>query len=1230
MQPSVQRVVSQVARLVSWRRVRKIVAWTGGAVALFAVLGFFVAPPIARSQLERILSEKLQRQVAIERIRINPFAPSASVIGFSVKERDGSATVASFDALYVDLSYSSLVRLAPVVHAVQLTKPYVRLVRNQDKTYNFQDLIDRPPQQPAQPPASGPPPRFAVYNIRVTDGRIDFDDRPENAQHSVTELRLGIPFFSTLPSQVDIQVQPELSAKVNGAPLDIVGETKPLKDTHETTIRIDLDDLQLAKYLEYSPVPLRFRVPTGRLDTRLVVSLATVGERLSRLTVSGTASLQDLAIRQLDGSPLIAFGKLAVELDSLDIPGRNAAVKSVRLEAPSVDLVRSKDGRINLLNALSGMQGEGAAARSPDAAPSEPPFGFSIADIALADGRVRILDEVPAKPYRVELQNISLAMKELSNTPDTKAEAQLGFDTNAGGKLAYDGTIQLAPVRAGGKLDFTGFRLDTLQPYLEDVLNLEIAAGSLDVGTTFDVGPDGERFGGRLEGLTATIKGLRLLYPGDKEPLWQIPLVELKDAAVDLEKRVVSIGSWSYQDAKGHVRRDPDGGTNYARLLKPASAAPPASGAPQPEWRVEAKRLAISNGTVVIDDQSLPTPVQTKLTRFALDIEDFSNVKGARAKATLRTLVNGTGSVLIAGPLSQMPLSANLRVDVKGVELAPFQPYVAEHARVVLTGGAVSTKGTVALDLTPNKQTRLAYQGDFTVADFAALDQATSQDLLKWKSLFIGGIDFELEPLKVTVSEVALADFYSRLVLNADGKLNLQGLAKGSNIQGAPVPDRVPDASADAGAGAQGAAAKPQAEPPQPAAPADAPAQPPPAAARGLPANVRIGKVTLQGGNINYSDYFVQPNYSANLTGVGGGVTEMTPDKAGEVELRGRIDETAPVEILGQVNVLSTDLFVDLKASAKDIELPPLSPYSVKYAGYGIERGKLSVSVKYFVENRKLVADNKVILDQLTFGDKVESPTATKLPVLLAVALLKDRNGVIDVDLPISGSLDDPQFSVGGIIIHVIVNLIAKAVTAPFALLGSLFGGGEELAYVEFAPGSARLDADSEAKLKSLAKALTERPALKLDVGGRVDPEIDREGLKQADLERQVKAAKLKDTTPTADSAHSLEEVKIEPTEYPKYLAIAYKEAKFSKPRNMIGLVKDLPVPEMEQLVLANTQVTEEGLRRLADARAQSAKDWLVENGKVSADRVYLVPRKLTSEGIKDKGKPTRADFSLK
>ena len=399
------------------------------------------------------------------------------------------------------------------------------------------------------------------------------------------------------------------------------------------------------------------------------------------------------------------------------------------------------------------------------------------------------------------------------------------------------------------------------------------------------------------------------------------------------------------------------------------------------------------------------------------------------------------------------------------------------------------------------------------------------------------------------------------------------------------------------------------------------------------PPSIGITKVTLQGGNVNFTDLFIKPNYSANLTEIGGSVTGLSSqlNTTADVDLRGRFAKSAPVEIKGKINPLLQNPFLDIKANVRDIELGPLTAYSGKYVGYAIEKGKMSFDVAYKIENRKLSASNRLTLDQLTFGEKIDSPTATKLPVLFAVALLKDRNGVIDVNLPISGSLDDPKFSVGGIVLHIIFNLIERAITAPFALIGSLFGGGgEELSYVTFEPGRGVLAPGQEEKLTKLQKALYDRPALKLDATGRSDPEKDSEGLRKYRFDQQVKAQKLKELVKKGSSVASVDEVKIEPEEYEIYLKRAYKEAKFPKPRNLIGIQKDLPKEEMEKLMLANTVISDEDLIQLANRRAQATKDFITRGDQVPVDRVFLLAPKV--EAAKDEAKlpGSRVDFSLK
>jgi len=262
-------IAESLAGFARTPRARRIGWWILGVIAAIGVIGFLVVPPIAKHYLVAALSKELKREVTIESLRFNPYTLAVTVRGFVMKDRAGPEPALTFEELYVNASLGSLFRLAPVLDQIRLVKPHLRIVRNEDKTYNLQDLIDEALNKPK---TEGPPPRLALYNIELADGRIDFDDRPERNQHSVTEIRIGIPFISTIPTHAEIDVQPLLAAKVNGAPFQLTGETRPFHDTRQTTLKIDLDALQLPKYFDYSPVPLKFKLPSGQLDTKLTLT----------------------------------------------------------------------------------------------------------------------------------------------------------------------------------------------------------------------------------------------------------------------------------------------------------------------------------------------------------------------------------------------------------------------------------------------------------------------------------------------------------------------------------------------------------------------------------------------------------------------------------------------------------------------------------------------------------------------------------------------------------------------------------------------------------------------------------------------------------------------------------------------------------------------------------------------------------------------------------------------
>lgn len=723
--------------------------------------------------------------------------------------------------------------------------------------------------------------------------------------------------------------------------------------------------------------------------------------------------------------------------------------------------------------------------------------------------------------------------------------------------------------------------------------------------------------------LNVQIAGLRLPQPTGKTEMVRIGQFGIAGGAFDLERRNVNADEISLEKSFFNVQRNKKGELNLSEIAggsKTKREAP----SPGPAWQYAIKKLALSDiGVRWRDEMPAAGTADIGVEKIQANVENISSIPNSSAKLSLKAQVGRTGNLGLDGSVVMMPsMSLKLQLKANGLPILPVQPYFADKVHIRVTNGTVGAQGSLsALMAKQTKQVNVLYQGNMQVNRFASMDNVNNNDFLKWETLYFGRVKLSTEPFNVNIGEISLSNFFSRLIINPDGTFNVQHvLDKGEDGKQAVVGKGALSQSPRTTAAAsretkQIASAKPAGN-----------AAPP----------VKIGLISLRGGRVLFSDRFIKPNYSANLTQIAGRVSGLSSNLAttADVEIHGNVDGAAPVEIIGKINPLSGNLYLDLAASAKGVDLPTATPYSAHYAGYPILKGKLSMDVKYHIENRKLSAENRLILDQLTFGDKVESPTATKLPVLLAVALLKDRNGVIDVNLPISGSLDDPKFSVGGIIVRVIINLITKAVTSPFALLGNLFGGGEQLSYIEFEPGRTTLDKTARDKISSLVKALENRPGLKLDITGRIDPATDKEGLRRRSMERKVKAMKLKTLSAQTDGSAGLDEIRIEPSEYPKFLKQAYNQEKFPKPRNMIGLAKDLPVPEMERLMMANATVSDDDLRQLGLRRARVVADAIVKTGGIAADRVFVLEPKLKKEadekGPAEKAKASRVDFSLK
>lgn len=1156
-------------------------AITVGAIAALIAVAWLAVPPIVRSQIESRLSETLGRKTTVEAVAFDPFTLQLTLRKLAIAEPNGAAPLLAVDELVADVSSASLWRRAPVFDAVKLVRPAVALARNRDGRYSVQDLIDKTLAAP-----EGPPPSFSLNNIEIDDGSIAFDDGMTATTHRVEKLAIGIPFLSSLPYQVNIHVTPRLEGTFDGSHFAFGGTATPFAERHDATIDIDVDALPLKSYVAYLPTRPRVDVTGGTLTTRVKVVFVGGKEDERKLELRGEARVDGLALARRDGSSLAAANRIAIGLDRIDLFGHDVRVASLAVDSPAVDLKRLRDGTLELAQPLfetaaaaaaprTAQGAAGAGATSTSAVP-EKPWSVTVAKTTVKQGKLALVDETST--FRSDLADVAVEATNLSTKKGEKAHVALSF-VSADRIAAFKGEADVDPLvpAATGQFELTKFSLGLLFPYYKEVLAVDVQKGSLDLAAQFALLADGNL---KLSQGAATITGLALAYPANRQPFWTFPSVTGSGIDLDLRERRVNVAEFDSRDAVMKIARERNGSIDVDRLMKTTETTGTAKD--DRTWTLAFGKFMFERASIDLEDRVPDPHVQLAIRDLALSATNYSNARNAKSTTTVRARVGNHGRFAWSGALATNPVSFAGQLDVSGLDLVTVRPYVESHANVSLTAGALAGKGAIAVDIPDRAPIKATWKGNVTVTDFAALDKPTASDLLRWKRLALDDVDVATQPFRFSVARIGAEDYFARAIVYQDGTLNLKRL-----LTPGAEPEPAPDAK-----------------------PATAPA---PAQHEPLP--VTIGKIELARGNVNFSDFFVRPNYSANLTDVTGTVTTMSAEQAGDVAISARVDRSAPVEVSGRIHPFAKELSLDIKAKARDVDLPPLTPYSVKYAGYGIEKGKLTFDVHYRVENRRLTAENRLVLDQLTFNpQRVESPTATKLPVLLAVALLKDMRGVIDIQLPIAGSLDDPQFSVGGLIIQVIVNLITKAVTAPFALLGALFGGGEELSTIPFAPGSSMLDAEAQKRLESLGKALADRPALKLDIGGRADSDGDREALRRATVVTAMKREKMKSLAASGNAPSSVDQVTINADERVRWLTAAYKESSIKdRPRNVIGMLKELPPEEMEAMLLADAKVDDDALRLLANARAQAVKDDLTARN-IAGERLFLTVPRLSSE----------------
>ncbi len=1198
------------------------------AVALAALLALWLlawlaVPPLLKGPLQRAASAQLGRAVTVGAIDFKPWSLELTLRDIAVAGAEGSdkpqLTIAR---VHVDGELQSLLRLAPVVDEFTVESPVLHIAHLGEGRYDVDDIIAKVTAPPAEPKPDTGPARLALYNLALVGGSIDYDDRSVGKHHTLRDLALKVPFISTLPSQREVKVEPHLAFTLNGSRFDSSAQGTPFAQTGKTDASVRWDGVDLAPYLAYLPASLPVKVQGATLDVDLKVAF----EQSPRMAVKLTGSVQARDVRLADrqGQDLLSYERLKIDLADVRPLDQVVRLSQVELTAPVLHATRNAAGQINLAQLAPADPPAGATPASAASRPASAstgkaaaarPWTVEVAHTLVRGGTLRWGDQTTRPAAALEARDFTLDARNLALPWAHPMGFEGGFKLQDG-SLGFKGeaTDQKAQVQAS----MTALALQVAAPYLAQVLEPAVS-GLLtgDVGVQW-AAPDASSVKpGAVAptGITLTAGPLaleQLALRQGRTVLASLGRLEVKGMQVPLDARTATLESLALTQPKATVDRSADGRWMFERWMKaPATTTPAQENAPAPNapaaapWVLRVADFSLQGGAVSLADNAQARPVALELSALGISAKnlatDGSKPEALKLSAQVAAGKGAPGKLDYQGTLALQPLATQGRLDATRLPLHALDGYLASQLAIELLRADVGFKGQVAFSQ-GDKGASLRLSGDAAVDDLQANSTSAStpkteaqvgEELLAWKSLNLRGVELATAPgtaPRLSVRETSLADFFARIAINEAGRINLGDIAKTPDeaqaANAASAAKSVPPAMAPAASAASAASAAVAAAPADPLAPV-----------------VQFGPVSLVNGKVLFSDFFIKPNYSADLSELTGKLSAFSSEAPGgapvlaDLELRGKAEGTASLEITGKLNPLAKPLALDIAGKVRDLELPPLSPYAVKYAGHGIERGKLSVDVAYKVlPSGQLTASNRLVLNQLTFGEAVAG-APNSLPVKLAVALLADRNGVIDLDLPLSGSLNDPEFRVGPVIWKIIVNLIGKALISPFSLLASAMGGGDELGSVPFAPGSASLSPEAQQNLAKVVKALTDRPNLRITVTGQASLQAEREGLQREHLQQLVLAEKRR-ASPADTTA-------VQAAEYPALLKEVYRRADIPKPRNLVGLARELTPAEMEALLLANQPATEAMAQELATQRGQAVRSYLLAQ-KLPVERLFL------------------------
>ncbi len=923
-----------------------------------------------------------------------------------------------------------------------------------------------------------------------------------------------------------------------------------------------------------------------RIANQQLANYATLPAKLQRVELNPFSlelTLWGLQIGE-PGKEQVGFERLYanLQLDSLWSGALHLA--NVELDKPRTELLFAKDGSLNLTQLFKLPPSQPKAET-----PASKPFPLRIGSIKLNAGYLHFEDLRPSEPIEFLYDSMDLELKNLSTLPDDSTDMTLVAAGPKGGRIDWRGTFSLVPIASEGTLKFTDGKMKLVWPYVRDIVPLVLEDGRVSFETHYklNLSKETELL---LDNTSLQVAPFAVNAP-DGKPLVRLASLSVSETSIDLAKQLVTVGKIRSEKLETWAALESDGQLDWQKLFagqpakaKPAEKTEPATetpttketastNTPSKPWQVLLRDVQLRNYQVHLADRTHKEPVALEVGPLNLDLQNFDSLNQSPFTLKLDTGVGKQGKLQASGDVNLAPVSSKLNVVTRDIDLRVAQAYISPFIRLELRSGMLNSD--LDVDLKNTAPLAFSITGKAQVNQLHTLDTIKNRDFVKWQQLNLDGLEYRHGDA-LSIAKVNLQQPYARFMINEDRTTSVDDLLI---PQPAGSPQKARNTSTSSA----------------------------------KPLGIHIGEIAINDGSANFADFSLTPNFATAIQQLNGriGTIDNRQPKPANVDIKGKVDRYAPVTIKGALNPFDPMASLDIATSFKRVELTTLTPYSGKFAGYRIRKGRLNLDLHYLITKGQLKAENKLVLEQLQLGEKVDSPDAVDLPIRLAVALLKDTEGKISIELPISGDLNNPQFSVMPIVWQTLRNLVMRAAQAPFKFIGGLVSGGDaqDLGSVAFTPGSSDLSSDAKGALDKLASALKARPELRLEIEGTSAQSSDGPLIAEQRLEREYQATYYKMLQRRGDKVPAqATQLQVPDDEKPAMLEAIYRSRlKQQPPAQWEQLSRKERTDNLRNAVITSWAESPLLLRQLGQARASSIKDYLVDQGKLEDQRVYFV-----------------------